>query len=426
MGAIAPSHAASVLDHIEDEADLIVPLANGEPVSLVDALEAGAEAGRFRGVRVHQMHALHDRPYLHGTLRDRLLHVSYFLSSVTRPAFHERGLELVPNHFSEVPALLRETTKCSLVLAAAAPMDRHGYFSLGTNCDYVGSLIGQVPFFLEANTQMPRTFGRNQIHVSQVVGWTEVDRPLIEVVAPTPSAIDERIAALVVERIPDGATIQAGIGSIPNALLAGLGGHRDLGVHTELLSDGMIELVEKGVVTGTRKRIAPGKVVTTFALGTKRLYEFLHENPAIELLPVDDVNDPRVIAREERFVSINATTEVDLIGQCASETVAGRYWSSSGGQADFARGAMYSPHGRAFVVLPSTAAGGTLTRIRATLTPGSVVTTLKNTVDHVVTEHGVADMRGRSISQRARDLIAIADPRFREDLEREARQLGYI
>ena len=166
--------------------------------------------------------------------------------------------------------------------------------------------------------------------------------------------------------------------------------------------------------------------MTTFALGTQRLYDFLHENAAVEFLPVDHVNDPRVIAEEDCFVSINATTEVDLIGQCVSETVGGRYWSSSGGQADFARGAMYSPHGKAFVVLPSTAVGGSVSRIRATLSPGSVVTTLKNTVDHIVTEHGVAEMRGRSISQRAQALIEIADPRFREDLTREARQLSYL
>jgi acyl-CoA hydrolase len=414
----------AVLEHIDDGADLIVPLANGEPVSLLDAIEAGA-AG-LRGVRVHQMHALYDRPYLHGAVRDHLLHVSYFLSPVTRPAFHERGCELVPNHFSEVPRLLRETTRCSMVLAAAAPMDRHGYFSLGTSCDYVAPFIGKVPFFLEVNARMPRTFGRNQIHVSQVEGWTEVDRPLIEVPPPAASAVDEQIAALVAERIPDGATIQAGIGSIPSALLAGLRSHRDLGVHTELLSDGLIQLVESGVVTGTRKRVAPGKVVTTFALGTQVLYDFLCENPVVEFLPVDFVNDPRVIAREDCFVSINATTEVDLVGQCASETVAGRYWSSSGGQADFARGAMYSPQGKAFVVLPSTAAGGRVSRIRSVLTPGSMVTTLKNTVDHVVTEHGVAEMRGRSISQRAAALIAIAAPEFRDGLTAEARELGYL
>ena len=180
------------------------------------------------------------------------------------------------------------------------------------------------------------------------------------------------------------------------------------------------------MVTGTRKRLVPGKVVTTFALGTQQLYDFLDENPAVEFLPVDYVNDPRVIAQEDCFVSINATTEVDLVGQCASETVGGRYWSSSGGQADFARGAMYSPHGMAFVVLPSTAADGSVSRIRATLTPGSMVTTLKNTVDHVVTEFGVAEMRGRSISQRAAALIGIAHPRFRDELTHEARTFGYL
>jgi acyl-CoA hydrolase len=413
-----------VLGHVDPNADLIVPLANGEPVSVLDALEA--HAGQLDGVRVHQMHALHDRPYLHGACGDHLRHWSYFLSHVTRPAFHARGCELVPSHFSEMPRLLRETTRCSLVLAAASPPDAHGYFSLGTSCDYVGAFIGSVPFFLEVNERMPRTFGRNQIHSSQLAGWTRVDRPLVEVPPEPTTDIDDRIAAFVAERVPDGATIQVGIGSIPNALLAALRDHRDLGVHTELLSDGLMELIDAGVVTGTKKVRAPGKVVTTFALGTQRLYDFLHENAIVELLPVDYVNDPRVIATERCFVSINATVEVDLIGQCASETVAGRYWSSSGGQADFARGAMYSENGSAFVVLPSTARGGTVSRIRSTLTPGSVVTTLKNTVDHIVTEHGVAELRGRSISQRARALIAIAHPDHRESLEAEARALGYV
>ncbi len=425
MASYPPAGSAEdVLHSIEDGADLIVPLANGEPVSVLDAIEA--HATRWTGVRIHQMHALHDRPYLHGTMRKHLLHMSYFLSPVTRPAFHGGGCELVPNNFSEVPRLLEESTKCSMVLAAAAPMDRHGYFSLGTNCDYVAPFIGRVPFFLEVNARMPRTFGRNQVHVSQVVGRVEVDRPLVEFERAQPSEVDERIAEHVAERVPDGATIQAGIGSIPNALLAGLRDHRHLGVHTELLSDALMDLVESGVVTGTRKSLFPGKVVTTFAFGTKLLYDFLHENSVVEFLPVDYVNDPRVIAEEDRFVSINATTEVDLIGQCASETIGGRYWSSSGGQADFARGAMYSREGRAFVVLPSTAAGGAVSRIQATLTPGSIVTTLKNTVDHVVTEHGVADMRGRSISQRAAALIAIADPKFRDELEQRARELDYL
>ena len=174
----SPGSPDDVLDLIENGADLIVPLANGEPVRVLDTIEA--HASRWRGVRVHQMHVLHDRPYLHGTVRDHLLHVSYFLSPITRAAFRTRGCELVPNNFSEVPRLLRETTRCSLVLAAASPMDRHGYFSLGTNCDYVAPFVGQVPFFLEVNERMPRTFGRNQIHVSQVEGWCEAEYDLVE------------------------------------------------------------------------------------------------------------------------------------------------------------------------------------------------------------------------------------------------------
>jgi acyl-CoA hydrolase len=419
-----PSPAERVLDHIDDGADVIVPIANGEPVSVLDAVEAAAAS--LQGVRVHQMHTVHDRPYLHGTWRGKLDHVSYFLSPITRPAFHAGGCDLVPNHFSEVPRILREHTKASLVLAAAAPMDRHGYFSLGTNCDYVASFIGRAPFFLEVNARMPRTFGRNQIHVSQVLGWTEVERPLVETPPHVPTAVDEAIAEHIAPLIPDGATLQVGIGSIPGALLARLADHRDLGVHTELLSDGLIDLVERGVVTGTRKVNTTGKVVTTFALGSNRLHAFLHENPAVEFMPVEHVNDPRVIARERCFVSINATVEVDLVGQCASETVAGRYWSSSGGQADFARGAVWSPEGRAFIVLPSTALDGTVSRIRATLGPGAMVTTLKNTVDHVVTEFGVADLRGRTIRQRARALIDIAHPSFRDELERGARELHYL
>lgn len=419
-----PLPPEAVLGHIEEGADIIVPIANGEPVTLLDALEAGAD--RLRGVRVHQMHALVDRPYLHGAFGNHLRHVSYFLSPVTRNAFAAGTCDLVPNHFSEVPRILRESTRCSIVLAAAAPMDRHGYFSLGASCDYVASLIGRAPFFLEVNERMPRTFGTNQLHVSQVVGWTESDRPLVCVPPREPDPVERRIGALVAERVPDRATVQAGIGAVPNAVLAALTGHRDLGVHTELLSDGFADLIEAGVVTGIDKRWAKMKSVATFVLGSQRLYDFVHENAAVELRHVDWVNDPAVIATEPRFVSINCTIEVDLLGQCASETVGGRYWSSSGGQPDFARGAVASEGGKAFVVLPATAKEGTVSRISGTLTPGSVVTTSKNTVDHVVTEHGVAELRGRSIRERARSLIGIAAPEFRESLRAEAVRLGYL
>jgi acyl-CoA hydrolase len=393
-------------------------MANGEPPGLLDALEAHHTA--LDQVRVHQMHALHPRPSIDGRCGDHLRHVSYFLSPVTRPAYWERACDLVPNHFSEMPHLLRTATKCSIVLAAVSPLDRHGYFSLGTNAEYVAALIGRAPFFVEVNQRMPRTQGLNQLHVSQVLGWSERDAGLVEVRPAVPDDRDRAIAATIAERIPDGATLQVGIGAIPNAVLGSLHGHRHLGIHTELLSDGVVDLAERGVVTGTRKTVRPNKLVGTFALGTQRLYDWLHENSSVELLPVDYVNNPRTVARERNFVSINAAVEVDLLGQCASETMAGRYWSSSGGQADFARGAMYSEGGKAFIALHSTTRDGT-SRIRARLTEGAVVTTLKNTVDHVVTEWGMAELRGRSLAERARALIAIAHPDHRDTLAAESR-----
>lgn len=419
-----PLPPEAVLDHLTVGTDLVVPLAAGEPVELLDAIESAAAT--LEGVRVHQMHALTERGYLDGRYGDRLRHVSYFLSPVTRGHFHRGGIDFVPAHFSEVPLLLRHNCHRPLILAAASPPDRHGYFSLGTNADYVASFVGRWPIFLEANEQMPRTFGRNSVHISQVLGWTRTDRPLTEVPPVQPDAIDHAIAALIAERVPDRATLQVGIGSIPNAVLAALGGHRDLGIHTELLSDGIVDLIEAGVVTGVFKRRRPNQSVTTFALGTRRLYDFLHENPSIQFLPVEWVNDPRIIAQQPLMVSINATTEVDLLGQAASETIGGRYYSGSGGQADFARGAMFSEGGQGFLVTRSTTNGGATSKIVPRLARGSVVTTLKNTVDKVVTEWGVAELRGRTLGQRARSLIDIAHPDVRDHLEREARHLGYL
>ena len=418
-----PVGASAVLDLVEPQADIIIPLANGEPTAVVEALEAGAD--RLQGVRIHQMHALHDHPYLHGAHDGRLNHVSYFLSHVTRQPFWDGTVDLVPNNFSEVPSILRHSTKCSLVLAAASLPDRHGYFSLGTNADYVAAMIGRVPFFLEATPNMPRTRGANVLHHTQVAGWCESDRPLIDVPRSEPKEIDRRIAAHVAERIPNGATIQVGIGGIASAVLDGLRDHRDLGVHTELLHDGVVDLVEAGVVTGVAKARRRNRIVATFCLGTRHLYDWLDENASVEMLGVDWVNDPRVISGMGRFASVNATTEVDLVGQCASETIAGRYWSSSGGQADFARGAMYADDGQAFIVTPSTTRDGR-SRIVPVLTPGSVVTTIKNTVDHVVTEYGVAELRGRSLHERARALIAIAHPSHRDELERVAKERGLL
>ena len=414
---------ADALEHVAKGADLIVGLGNGEPKTVVDALEAGAD--RLDDVRLHQMLPLRDRPYFNGAIPG-LRHVSWFLSPHDRDAFHRGECDLVPNNFSEVPALMRRTVRDPLVLTAASAPDRHGYFSLGCHAEYVAATIGELPFFLEVNAQTPRTFGENQIHISQILGWCEADYPLVEL-PPHPSReADRQIAELVAERIPDGATIQAGIGAVPDLILALLGDHRDLGVHTELLSDGFVDLVEGGAITGTRKRTHRNKLITTTAMGTQRLYDFVADNPGVEFWPVDETNDPALVKLEPNFTAINATIEVDFLGQCASESLGSDYWSSSGGQADFARGAVLSEGGQAFIVLHSTTGDGETSRIVPRLHPGAAVTTFKNVVDRVVTEYGVAELRGSTIAERTRRLIAIAHPRFRDELTAAAVECGYL
>lgn len=424
----SPSELIEVLaSQLPDRANLIVPIANGEPVRLLDELEllASPTDSALSNVRIHQMHALRDRPYLHGAYRGRLEHVSWFLSHITRPAFAAGGCHFAPANFSEVPLFMADK-KPVAVLAAASPPDEHGYFSLGVCSDYAASFIGRVPFILEVNSQMPRTFGGNRLHVDDVAGWCEVDYPLIEMPEVVPNGIDRTIAELIADRVPNGATLQLGIGSIPTAAANFLSGHTNLGVHTELLSDPVVDLVLKGAVTGRHKQNNRGQIVTTFALGSRRLYDFVDRNDLVQFQAVDLVNDPRRIGQEDNFVSINATLQVDLFGQCASETLGTRYFSGSGGQADFARGAQYSKGGQGFVVLRSTTSDGRISKITPTLNSGAVVTTNKNTVDKVVTEYGVAELQGRTLSQRASALIAIAHPDHREWLTREAEDEGLL
>lgn len=403
--------------------DLIVAMAAGEPAAALDALEANHE--QLSDVRVHQMHALRDRPSIQGELAPHVRHVSYFMSPPQRRAYLAGGCDLVACDFSAVPRLLRRTTNLAYLLVTVSPPDAGGWCSLGTNGEYVAALAAEMPVFAEINPRMPRTAGPNRVRFADLAGAYEHDAPLLTVEPPTPSEVDRKIAQLIAERIPDGATLQFGIGKLPSAIAGALHGHRDLGIHSELIGDSVLELIESGAVTGARKGLHPGVAIGTFALGSERLYRWLDGRRDVELHRVDWVNDPRTIAREPIMVSVNATTEVDLYGQCASETIGGRYWSGSGGQADFALGAAWSPAGQAFVALRATTHAGA-SRIRATLTPGSVVTTGKNLIDHVVTEHGVADLRGRSVKQRAEALIAVAAPEHRDALRREARAIGML
>ena len=413
----------AVLDHVTPGMHIISPIQNAAPPALLRALDEGAEG--LENVTVHHMDPWESLPFMEGAYPGRLRHVDYFLGPGSRENFHRGHCELIPVDFGQVPATLREFSPPGLAVTTVSEIDEHGFFSMGTNADYVASFIGQVPFFVEVNAHMPRTFGRNHVHLSQVVGVTRNDAPMITVEPPAPRAVDDAIAGHIAERVPDGACLQLGVGRIPNAFLSRLAGHRHLGVHTEALSDGVMELVDAGVIDGSRKTGRPFKHVTTFAVGSQRLMDWLDDNPSVAMLPVDIVNDPRVIGQEHNLYSVNATSEVDLFGQAASETIGGRYWSGAGGQADFARGCRFSPGGHGFVVTPSQTSRG-VSRISLTLTPGSPVTTHKNIIENVVTEYGVAELRGRSVARRAAALIDIAHPDHRERLSREARDAGLL
>ena len=412
-----------VADLIEAQADIIVPIANGEPVRLLDILEQ--YAGELDGVKIHQMLALRERAYIRGEV-EQLRHVSYFLSGATRKVYQQAKMDLVPNNFHEMPRLLQKVTKMSMVMTVASPMDEHGYFTFGTQADYIAEFVGKVPFILEVNEHMPRTFGRNQIHISQIAGYVEHHAPLAEEKGCEISEMDIQIASSIIGDINNGDTLQIGIGSVPNAVISMLKDHRHLGIHTEMLPDGVADLVNSGAIDGTRKYTNPGKIVATFAYGSKNLYDFIDGNPAVEMLPVSVVNDPREIAKEKNIVSINATTEVDLYGQCASETVGGKYYSSSGGQVDFARGVRFAENGKGYICMPSTAKGGSLSRIKLNLAPQSVVTTGKNDVDNIVTEYGIARLHGVSLAERSKRLISIAHPKFREELMFDAKKNGFL
>lgn len=416
-------NAQEVVGFIDHGADIIVPIANGEPIKLLDILEEHAD--QLLGVKIHQMLALRSRRYIQGEF-EQLKHVSYFLSGATRKVYQEAKMELVPNNFHEVPRMLQKVTKMSLIMTVVSPMDEHGFFTLGTQADYVSEFVGKVPFIVEVNDQMPRTYGRNQIHISQIAGYVEHHAPLTEEKALPVGDKDLLIASSVIEDIKDGDTLQIGIGSVPNAVISMLKDHRHLGIHTEMLPDGIVDLVKAGAVDGTRKFTNPGKITATFAYGSKKLYDFINDNPVVEFLPVSIVNDPREIALEKNIVSINATTEVDLFGQCASETVGGKYYSSSGGQVDFARGVRFAENGKGYICMTSTAKNDTISRIKLQLTPGSVVTTGKNDVDNIVTEYGMAHLHGVSISERAKRLISIAHPNFREELTFDAKKQGIM
>ena len=389
------------------------------PAQLVLALTARAE--ELRDVEIVHLHTEGPAPYAAANYTASFRTNCLFVGANIRNAVNEGLADYIPIFLSEVPGLFRRgILPLDVALVQVSPPDRHGFCSLGVSVDVARAAV-QVArnVIAQINPNMPRTHGDGLLHVSALHGAVVVDDPLPEIVASQPTPVESAIGRYVAELIEDGATLQMGIGAIPNAVLSALHSHRDLGIHTEMFADGAIDLIERGVVNNAQKRIHPGKVVSSFAMGTRRLYNFIDDNPQVVMLDVAYVNDTAVIRRNPRVTAINSAIEVDLTGQVAADSMGTVQYSGVGGQMDFVRGASLSEGGKPIIALPSATSKG-ISRIVPHLRLGSGVVTTRAHVHYVVTEYGIAYLYGRNLRQRARALIDIAHPAHRQELEKMA------
>jgi len=418
--------AADAVRLVHDGDFIIVPTGVGEPPTLLAALSE--QRREFHDVKVAQILAMRKYGYIDEATTQHVRHVAFFYGGATRAGGQAGWIDFIPNYFSEIPALIeRGQIPADVVFAMASPMDAQGNFSLSLGADYTMAAVARArAVVLEVNPNVPYAYGNCLVNLSQVSALVESDEPVLEVGLPKIGPVQAAIGQHVAERIEDGSTLQIGYGGIPDAVVMQLTGKQDLGIHTEMIGDGILTLVESGAVTHRRKNYLPGKMVATFALGSARLYRFMDHNPALEMHPVNFTNDPALAGSNDKLVTINATLQIDLLGQCGSESLGHRPYSGTGGQADFVRAANRSRGGKSFIVLPSTAKGDTISRIVTSLSPGTHVSTSKNDIDHVVTEYGVAQLRGKSARQRALALIAIAHPDFRAALAEEAGRAGML
>lgn len=399
-----------------------------EPTAICEAVAARAMRGELTGVVHHATLSVKGGPFMKPELKGKYDYVSWFTGGPGRKGIQEGIHTYIPNNYSTIPGLWRDVQpRLDVFYAEVSPLDKHGYFS----CPMAGAEVVAMRekasiILLDVNDQMPRVMGDCLIHISQVTALCESSRPLLVLNNPPLSDDDKKIGQMIADEVCDGATLQLGIGGIPNAVGVLLKDKKDLGLHTEMFTDSMVDLLECGAVTNMKKPIHVGKTVATLAWGSKKMYDFMDDNPAFEMYPVSYINNPAVIAQHDNFVSVNSCVEVDLFGQVCSESIGTKHYSGSGGQLDFVRGANMSKGGKGFIAMLSTTKGGTISKIKPILTPGSIVTTPRNEVDFLVTENGIVRLKGQTASQRAKMIISLAAPQFREELEYEAKKMNLI
>ena len=430
-GAIASEYrakltsAAAAVAAIPDGADIAIGMAIAEPPALLEALAARVAQGGLAGLRPWYFHSIEHagRTLLRYDLLDRIRPHCMFLTPIERELMRRgeadgsRPIEFVPVAFSESARMLAERVPIDTFVTTVSPMDRHGWFTFGTSNDYATTVARSARrLVVEVNPNMPRVFGDSLLHVSEVDAIVEHEALLVEVRFPEAAAEDEAIAAIVAGLIGDGACLQMGIGTLPNAVCAKLAGHKDLGIHTELMTPALAGLIQCGAATNRRKATYPGRTVFTFAMGDRAFYDFLDDNPSMHSAPVQIVNDPRHISKNDAVVSVNATLQVDLGGACNSEHMLGHQYSGSGGQLDFVRGAAASKGGKSIIACHATARDGEVSRIVPRL--DGPVTTPRNDTHIVVTEFGAVDLKGKSLRERAEALVGIAHPKFQAELSR--------
>lgn len=398
---VVPGHAAS-------ESELLV----GEMVKRYQELE---------NVIIVQGVALGDSPYCKPEMEGHFVLNSMFLGPNTRSSVWAHRGDFIPLNFHQFPRAFREGLPIDVFMTIVSPPDQYGYCSLGVSVDHSKQLVESAQVVIaEVNPHMPRTYGDTLVHVSQFDYIVENDQPLLELKRfADRDQITDAIGRNVASLINDGDTLQMGAGTIPNALLNYLQDKNDLGIHTEMFSDGLIELIELGVINGKKKTLWPSKIIATFVEGTKKVYDYVHENPLFQFMPVDYVNNPCTIAQNDNMIAINQTLEIDLLGQVASESIGTKQYSGIGGQLDFIRGAAMSRNGKPILVLPSTAKNDTISRISCHMKTGTPLSDTRNDVHYVVTEYGIANLFCKTNEERARELISIAHPNFRAELRRQ-------
>jgi acyl-CoA hydrolase len=418
--------AREAVEQIHSGQRVFVHGAAATPQTLLKAVVE--RAPHLTNVEIVHMHADGPAPHVAPEMAGHLRHRALFIGSNTRDAVNAGRADFVPVFLSDIPQLFTSgQLTLDVALVNVSPPDPHGFCSLGTSVDCAQAAIESARLVIaQINPRVPRTLGDSFIHQQRIDLAVEVDEPLLAEAPGAINATEQAIGECVADLIEDGATLQLGIGGIPNAALAAMGSKRDLGVHTEMFSDGLLDLVETGVITGSAKTIHPGKIVTTFIMGSQRLYDWVHDNPMVEMHPVDYTNDTAIIRRNLRMTAINSALQVDLSGQVCADSIGTRLYSGVGGQMDFMRGAALSLGGKAIIALPSTARSGALSRIVPVLAEGAGVTTTRAHVQYVVTEYGTAYLHGKSIRERTRSLIDIAHPAFRDELIEWARAQRYV